>query len=451
MPRLLQRCPKGEPFGDLARLFLLGVPVEEGDAIRSLGASVDDATALGLLVNPAGGKLVGSVRVVPLDNLLIWAEAHWNLPPQKSIVMAISPSTRTMAQFAIPATGGTTLDLGTGCGALAFSTAARASRVIATDANPRAANFAAFSALFNRLENVEVRTGSFFEPVVNDRFERIISNPPFILTPPSEDGSDSPVLYKSAGLPADGVSELVVRGMAKHLRPGGFGQTLINWACMKGEKWLDRISGWVRDSDCDAWLLRFEMCDSAKYAEVWVPEATGRDFEESKREYDRWLAYYERERIEGMGYGMITLRKRVSGNGWFAEDASPDPIGPCGESVARGFALRDFLIARSDEEILRTQFRLAPGVHWTQDLEPAEGGWSTGVSRLRLTRGLPFSVDVDRIGMAVVSGCRDRVLGAALVGIATEMKRDSGQLIAATLPLIKCLVEQGILLPEGLF
>ncbi|NRD08293.1 hypothetical protein HRF29_04940 [Rathayibacter agropyri] len=35
----------------------------------------------------------------------------------------------------------------------------------------------------NGIENIEFRLGSLYEPVAGERFDQIVTNPPFVITP----------------------------------------------------------------------------------------------------------------------------------------------------------------------------------------------------------------------------------------------------------------------------
>lgn len=73
------------------------------------------------------------------------------------------------------------LDLGCGWGAIGAA-AARAvpqGHVVLTDVNRRAASLARRNLRRNDISNAEVRPGSLFEPVAGERFDAILTNPPY--------------------------------------------------------------------------------------------------------------------------------------------------------------------------------------------------------------------------------------------------------------------------------
>lgn len=73
------------------------------------------------------------------------------------------------------------LDLGTGWGpiGIAAAQAAPEGRVVMTDVNRRAVALARRNLRQNRIVNAEVRPGSLYRPVVGERFDAILSNPPY--------------------------------------------------------------------------------------------------------------------------------------------------------------------------------------------------------------------------------------------------------------------------------
>jgi methylase of polypeptide subunit release factors len=109
---------------------------------------------------------------------------------------------------------GRRLDLGTGSGIQALYLAGHSGKVVATDREPRAVPFALFNLALNAVQ-ADCRLGDCFEPVPGERFDLIVSNPPFIISP----GAD--LSFRDGGLPLDGLCHTIVRQGAEHLSSGG--------------------------------------------------------------------------------------------------------------------------------------------------------------------------------------------------------------------------------------
>ena len=73
------------------------------------------------------------------------------------------------------------LEVGCGWGAIAVAAAKSVplGRVVMTDVNRRALHLARRNLERNGIENAETRVGSLFEPVKEERFDLIVTNPPY--------------------------------------------------------------------------------------------------------------------------------------------------------------------------------------------------------------------------------------------------------------------------------
>jgi 16S rRNA (guanine1207-N2)-methyltransferase len=94
---------------------------------------------------------------------------------------SIDPGTSLLIETLDPVPTDRILDLGCGWGAIGVA-AARAAphgHVVLTDVNRRAALLARANLRRNRIENAEVRIGSGFAPVADEKFELIATNPPY--------------------------------------------------------------------------------------------------------------------------------------------------------------------------------------------------------------------------------------------------------------------------------
>jgi HemK-related putative methylase len=106
------------------------------------------------------------------------------------------------------------LDMGTGSGIAAIAAALRGARVVAVDISPEAVRCARINALLNRVEDsVEVRCGDLFEPILGERFDLILFNPPFYAGTPR-------ALWEHAWR-SDGTLNRFALGLPDFLTPSG--------------------------------------------------------------------------------------------------------------------------------------------------------------------------------------------------------------------------------------
>ncbi len=196
---------------------------------------------------------------------LIGEREFWSLPLKVSPATLIPrPDTEVLVEQALarlPAGPCAVLDLGTGTGAIALALKSERpdADVWAVDRMPAAAALARANSAALGLP-IEVRDGSWFEPLVEPssskapRFAMIVSNPPYIDgADPHLDEGDVRFEPRSA-LVADeqGLADirLIVAGAPAHLLPGG---------------WLLLEHGWQQgrrcvNSCCNRATFRWKPC-----------------------------------------------------------------------------------------------------------------------------------------------------------------------------------------------
>ncbi|WP_261624762.1 DUF7059 domain-containing protein [Nesterenkonia marinintestina] len=225
------------------------------------------------------------------------------------------------------------LDLGTGCGIQLFHLLDHAEHVVGTDVSQRALDFTRCNLLLNasglgldadRLdERVELRRGSLLEPVSADRFDLVVSNPPFVITPRS---ADPRYTYRDGGRPGDELMADLIRGVGEVLAPGGTVQMLGNWEIITDADWSVRPRTWVEDGDLHAWFLQRDEQTPAQYAETWLRDASGeRDLTDYRRRYAEYLADFGSRDVTGVGFGLIWLRRGETDHVSPASDGAAGP------------------------------------------------------------------------------------------------------------------------------
>ncbi|HEX2047948.1 MAG TPA: methyltransferase [Acidimicrobiales bacterium] len=445
LPVLLRRTSGGTPLETLIRLFILGVRVPLEPAGAALAPMGPEWWAERGLVTVAGGEVEGTVQLRCYQGLVVAFDFHRRggaaLPPDH--VMGISPSSLTLAGLTVRRPSRATLDLGTGSGFQAFLAAAHSDRVVATDRNPRAVEMATFNAGLNGLSNVDCREGDLFQPVQGDRFELVVSNPPFIVSP------DNIFYFLHSGMSGDELCRTIAREGPGFLAEGGYCQFLANWTTVAGEDWRQRLAAWFDGTGCDALVLRQGSSAPDEYAAVWIEneEGDGR-FDHS---FAAWMDYYGRLGIDAIHSGLVTMRRsHRSASPWFRAEDTPDSMTfPAGEEIARRFEAEDFLLTHAgDEALLATAFRLAADVRLDQHLQQGTEGWELLTTRLHRVEGLHWSGNVDLAGASLLVLCDGtRPMADLLADLAQTLGPDADELSASWPATVRRLVQFGFLEP----
>jgi release factor glutamine methyltransferase len=119
-------------------------------------------------------------------------------------------------------------DLGTGSGAIALALAQERplAKVVAIDTSHAALAVARANAEHNELANIEFREGSWYAPLVGERFDLIASNPPYVAEhDPHVTRGDlrfEPRIALTSGVDGLDAIRIIAAGAIAHLRPGGW-------------------------------------------------------------------------------------------------------------------------------------------------------------------------------------------------------------------------------------
>jgi release factor glutamine methyltransferase len=156
----------------------------------------------------------------------------WSLTLTVSPAVLIPrPETELLVERSLalgPAAGAAVADLGTGCGAIALALASERPgwRIVATDVSEPALALARANAAALGLGRVEFRAGSWFDPLGGERFDLIVSNPPYVASEDPALGRPAlqyePRLALTPG--ADGLEclRVLARAAPGHLAEGGW-------------------------------------------------------------------------------------------------------------------------------------------------------------------------------------------------------------------------------------
>lgn len=342
----------------LTALFMLGEPVG-ADALETAlpRTGVAGALAIGLVVptQSASGEqryapavdlrpheaedAHGSVRWWVASDLgeLVTGQA---LAPDH--VLGIGRAGLTLAALTPRKPVETALDLGVGCGIQTLYLLRHVRQVVATDISTRALEFTAFNVALAGVDSarVQLRQGNLLEPVAGQRFDLIVSNPPFVITPPSVRQAGLPLMeYRDAGGP---ILPALVRGLEDHLNPDGVAVMLGNWEHREGTSWRTSVNQWIGKS-LDAWIIQREVQDPVEYAAMWLrdggltPERSSVAFENALA---AWQEDFDSRQVSSVGMGYLVFHApsvaATSGPGGTALEGQTAPEEPASDAVAPG-------------------------------------------------------------------------------------------------------------------
>ncbi|MGW0230765.1 DUF7059 domain-containing protein [Actinopolymorpha singaporensis] len=469
----------GDPLDTLVRLWLLQRPVPAPQAERALPGLLEPLVAAGLLGAVSGeareaGEARGPARAGERVRALVdvrpygatggpareeQVDQDWwvvaDLTPgldgarpavTADHVLGVNSAASTLAQLTVRRPAGRALDLGTGCGVQALHLSGHVRHVVGTDVNPRALAMARLTGALNGFD-WDLREGSLFEPVRGETFDLVVSNPPFVISPRGG------LTYRDSGLAGDEVCRRMVTQAPDFLADGGVCQILANWLHVRGEDWRDRLGDWLADSgagsDCDAWVVQREVSDPAEYVELWLKDAGVHGTPEYASRYDDWLAWFQAQDAEGVGFGWITLRREAGprpGGPATVMEEWPHPVEqPLGAEVERWLDAVERLGSYADDAVLLgARLRVDPDVDQEQLGRPGAPDPEHVVLRQR--RGMRRAVAVDTAEGGFVGACDGELtVGQISDALATLLEEEPARMRGRLLPRARQLYAEGYL------
>lgn len=451
--------PRDDALAVLGRLLVLGRAQDAPAVDRALPrCSSTGLESLGIVV-VQDGLAEASVLIRPQSFADAHGDGEWFVasdldeaalggPLPEDHVLGVGGASLTLASLQLPIPVATGLDLGCGCGIQALRARRDVDRVVATDVSRRALWFTRLNARLNGVDAIDTRPGSLFEPVAGTRFQRIVSNPPFVITPR---GAGVPAYeYRDAGMAGDDLVAAVVAGVGAHLEAGGVAQLLGNWESRQGVDGMERVRAWVESSPValDAWVVERESLDPLSYAQLWARDGgTLPGTPAFGALVDAWLDDFAARGVDAIGLGYLLLRRPRQGGVTlrrFERIPHPLPEGGLGAHLAAALAAHDRLAHLDDDQLAAASLVVAPDV--TEARHQLPGADAPTLIELRQGAGFARSLSVDPGLAALVGACDgDLPVGALVAAIAELLEVDASALRAELLPRVRELVFTGFL------
>jgi SAM-dependent methyltransferase len=442
LPRLKDATREPSCLNTLVRWFWIGLQ-QSMDAAANAVPSWFIALALGCgLLRKDDNELQPEAMLFPMGKFLYVADHTSKIDNgQSDLVLWPNPTSRLLARCTIRNRSRATLDLGTGSGIQAILASEHSDRVVGTDLNARAIQFAQFSARLNEVENVEFLVGSGFEPLAGQKFDLIVSNPPFFITPIEQ------YLFCDNPLELDQLCRKFACEAPLHLNEGGYYQMLCEWAEIDRQPWQERLVEWFDGLGCDVWVLKGYTTDPGDYAEEHI-RSTGSPSEARDAEvYSAYMEYYRKHKVTGIHGGLVAMHRRSGKNWTLLEEVERTPKDAFGDLIADTFSRRTFLLEREhDDELLPLRPKLSPDTRLEQVFMPNGEAWKPQGLTLRAAKELNSSIGVQPAVAEFLALCDgSRSLQEIVTQFAAGVNAPQEQVQRECLAAVRTLIERGFL------
>lgn len=442
--RLHDRTSGPTALNALLRMFWIGDGLEAKYVSGLLGDEFVSLLLASGLVHQEGSLLVPDFMLLHVFGFLVVSD-HPNaiLRKQAEMVLWPNPTSKLLMRFSVHKHSRATLDLGTGSGILSLAASAHSDTVVATDLTERAVICTRFNARLNGVENIEAMSGDCFAPVAGRRFDLILSNPPFFITPQTD------FIFCENPMDLDGLCRRLVKEAPSYLNEGGFMQILCEWAQIKGESWEDRVAEWLRDTGCDAWVMKGLTQDPEEYAQHRIRE-TSLDPSGDSDAYAGFMNYYRHRGVESIHDGLIVMRRRTGRNWVRIETVPTRPSGELGEMIVSTFAAHDQMqAADTDEKLGELRPKMASNARLEQICVQSEGHWKAEKLTLRMFNGFQFNVEVQPLVADFLVKCDGtRTVADVVAAFAESVGEPLEKVQAECLGMIRRLIERGFMTAE---
>jgi 16S rRNA G966 N2-methylase RsmD len=349
--------------------------------------------ALGLLRDAPNSRedCLTTIALYPIEELFVASDRRFGfdstgaLPPSDLVFSPMTRETQRFLRLMPRESCDHLLDLGAGTGVAGLIAAAQfARRVTLVDIAARSVRFARFNISLNALGNIRVLQGDVYEPVASERFEVIVTHPPYL------PAFETEFVFRDAGEDGEQVTRKVIAGLIDHLQPGG--QAYCE--CMLTERsdvtLEDRLRVMLGDAsdEFDVVIAQARTVDP-----LYFMADQARAGYSSFERLEHWNELIERLHIQALVFASVLLQRRANARPVITTRRALSPLTTSADMqwVLRwmvGTASWDMSDAR---RLLNSRPRTLPRTELRSRSTLTDGQWS--VEDCQLVTLAPFAVE----------------------------------------------------------
>jgi hypothetical protein len=302
--------------------------------------------------------------------------------PEDAVYPAITGNTRHFLSSLPTTPCDSFLELCAGTGIAALLASRYARRTWAADITERSTRFARFNTALNGIENCTAVQGDLYQPVVGQRFDRIVAHPPYM---PS---LEQKYIFRDGGEDGEQITRRIFAGLADHLEVGGTFYCTCMMTDRAGARAEERIRAMLGEqaAEFDVVVVGLQSFQPTEY--YFRLALAGRaTLDEVARRHE----IFARLEVEQLIYCSMVVHRHATARPPFTcrRQAGSDSVMDALEWLVRW----EGAIAASDptDWLLATRPRASPRARMRLSHVQQGGAWV--VDECRLTTSFPFVVE----------------------------------------------------------
>lgn len=227
---------KEKELHQLIRLFTLNLPLPNSEASTLFGKLYEPLCRIGVLTQ-VNGKIEALVDLHPCLGLYIATDHRFNCKVEELRVYYLGKDSYALGRGMPKKPVKKALDLCAGSGVHGILMAGIAENAVCADINPRAIAFIKFNARLNQIDNLQVCLSNLYEDIPQEKYDLILSNPPFVPDPTYNH-------YFNSTITGEKILQAIVEGLPTYLSEDGFCQ-IFTLLIHKNDHYISRIKQWL--------------------------------------------------------------------------------------------------------------------------------------------------------------------------------------------------------------
>lgn len=317
LPILAYRFQTNSPFGILFHLFFLGRELNLKLLTRIFSENdLQELFTMNILEKTDKVSVRSTVFLIPYKRYYFACDFILQLINRPNIrkrtkyesVYPVGLDSITLSEVSIKKHFNSVLDLGCGSGILSIIASGYNRHVTGIDFNPRAINFSQFNALLNDIDNCRFICGDLYSPIKNEKFDFILSNPPYELSVHKSS------LFRDGGKYGYKVLQKIIEGVSLHLKNSGFCQIVTKMPEFTGKSKAQLFKEWIHNDNLHIFYLELYKRSLYQLAyETCSDTFFGNNKEYAMKNYSRrvtkLLHFLDGIKLINMSSGIITITR----------------------------------------------------------------------------------------------------------------------------------------------